>query len=132
MDPNSSKATTVNERVVAACAESQSTSRGPKRTRFLAVQAAIRAKMPYDKKSLGKRDATLSHRDTFSRKIIPGTDKRLDEEGMSRLKPRMKKVEGTLMSDGCQSTSNKPVINVIHGVDGILTLRLAADCSDEA
>jgi hypothetical protein len=52
MDPNISKATTGNERVVAACAESQSTSRGPKRTGFLAVQAAIRAKMRCDKKSL--------------------------------------------------------------------------------
>ena len=50
--------------------------------------------------TLGKRDTTLPHRHTFSRKIIPATDKRLDEEGMSRLKPRMKKVGGTLMSDG--------------------------------
>jgi hypothetical protein len=49
--------------------------------------------------ALGKRDTTLSHRHTFSRKIIPATDKRLDEEGMSRLKPRMKKVGDTLMSD---------------------------------
>jgi hypothetical protein len=52
MDPNISKATTGRERVVAACAESQSTSRGPNRIRFLAVQAAIRAKMQCDKKSL--------------------------------------------------------------------------------
>ena len=80
---------------------------------------------------LGKRDSTLPHRHTFSRKIIPATDKRLDEEGMSRLKPRMKKVGGTLMSDGCQSTNNKPVINVILGVDGMLSLRLAADCSGQ-
>jgi hypothetical protein len=87
--------------------------------------------MTCDKKSLGKRDTTLTHRDTFSRKIIPGTDKRLDEEGISRLKPRMKKVEGTLMSGGWQSTSNKPVINVILGVDGMLTLRLVTDCSGE-
>ncbi len=50
--------------------------------------------------ALGKRDTTLTRRDTFSRKIIPATDKRLDEEGMTRLKPRMKKVGGTLMSDG--------------------------------
>jgi hypothetical protein len=50
--------------------------------------------------ALGKRDTTLPHRHTFSRKIIPSTDKRLDEEGMSRLKPRMQKVGGTLMSDG--------------------------------
>ena len=52
MDPNILKATTGKERVVAACAESQSTSRGPNRTRFLAVQAAIRAKIQCDKKSL--------------------------------------------------------------------------------
>ena len=52
MDPNISKATTGKEMVVAVRAESQSTSRGPNRTRFLAVQAAIRAKMQCDKKSL--------------------------------------------------------------------------------
>ena len=52
IDPNISKATTDKERVIAACAESQSTSSGPNRTRFLAVQSAIRAKMQCDKKSL--------------------------------------------------------------------------------
>jgi hypothetical protein len=52
MDPNILKATTDKERVVTACAESQSTSRGPNRTRFLAVQTAIRAKVQFDKKSL--------------------------------------------------------------------------------
>ena len=43
----------------------------------------------------------------------------------------MKKVGGTLMSDGWQSTTNKPVINVILGVDGMLSLRLAADCAGQ-
>jgi hypothetical protein len=52
MDPNISKATTGKERVVTECAESQSTSCGPNRTRFLAVQVAIRVKMQCDKKSL--------------------------------------------------------------------------------
>ena len=52
MDPNILKATTGKERVVAACAESQSTSRVPNRTRFLAGQTVIRAKMQCDKKSL--------------------------------------------------------------------------------
>jgi hypothetical protein len=42
MDPNISKATTGKERVVAACAESQSTSRGPNRTRFLTVESVIK------------------------------------------------------------------------------------------
>jgi hypothetical protein len=35
MDPTITKASTGNERIVSACAESQSTSRGPNRTRFL-------------------------------------------------------------------------------------------------
>jgi hypothetical protein len=52
MDPNISKATTGRERVVAACAESQSTSRDPNRTRFLTVQVTIPDKMECDKKSL--------------------------------------------------------------------------------
>jgi hypothetical protein len=52
MDPTITKASTGKERLVAACAESQSTSRDPNRTRFLAVQAAIRAKMQCDQKSL--------------------------------------------------------------------------------
>jgi hypothetical protein len=58
MDPNISKATIGKERVVGACAESQSTSRDPNRTRFL-VQAAIRDKMQCDKKSfLATADAS--------------------------------------------------------------------------
>ena len=52
MDPNISKATTGKERVVAVCAESQSTSRVPNRTRFLSVQSVIHVKMQCDKKTL--------------------------------------------------------------------------------
>jgi hypothetical protein len=62
MDPNISKTTTGRERVVAACAESQSTSSDPNRTRFLSVQTAIRAKMQCDKKSLlAEADASKKH-----------------------------------------------------------------------
>ena len=81
--------------------------------------------------ALGKRDTTLTHRHTFTRKIIPATDKRLDEENMARLKSKMKKIGGTIMSDGWQSTTSRPIINVILGVDGMLTLRLATDCSED-
>jgi hypothetical protein len=79
--------------------------------------------------ALGKRDTTLPHRQTFTRKIIPQTDKRLDAENMERLKPKMNKIGGTIMSDGWQSTTSRPIIKVILGVDGMLTLRLATDCS---
>ena len=66
--------------------------------------------------ALGKRDTTLPHRQTFTRKIIPQTDKRLDAENMERLKPKMNKIGGTIMSDGWQSTTSRPIINVILGV----------------
>ena len=49
---------------------------------------------------LGKRDTTLPHLQTFTSKIIPVTDKRLDEEAMARLKAKMQKVGDTIMSDG--------------------------------
>jgi hypothetical protein len=62
MDPNISKATTGRERVVTECAESQSTSRGPSRTRFLTVQVVIGVKMQCDKKSLlVATDASKKH-----------------------------------------------------------------------
>jgi hypothetical protein len=50
--------------------------------------------------TLGKRDTTLPHHQTFTRKIIPETDKRLDEDNMARLKSKMQKVGGIIMSDG--------------------------------
>ena len=52
MDPTIAKASTGKERLATACAESQSTSCVPNRTRFLAVQATIRVKMQCDKKCL--------------------------------------------------------------------------------
>ena len=35
--------------------------------------------------AFGQRDTTLTHRQTFTWKIISATDKRLDEENMARL-----------------------------------------------
>ena len=72
------------------------------------------------------------------RNINPTTDTKLDEEvdqeGLASLKPRMQKVGGTIMS-GCQSTTSRPIINVIAlivGVDGMLTLRNATDSYDQS
>jgi hypothetical protein len=56
-------------------------------------------------------------------------DRQLYEDNLARLKPKMKKIGDTIMSDGWQSTTSRPIINVILGVDGMLTLRLATDCS---
>jgi hypothetical protein len=66
MDPTITKASTGKERLVSACAESQSTSRGPNRTRFLTVQAAIRAKMQCDKKCLLEEADTSKKRNLMA------------------------------------------------------------------
>ena len=77
----------------------------------------------------GKRDTTMPHRTTYSKRILPATDARLDAENMARMRPKYKKVGATLMSDGWVSTSGRPIINIILGVDGLLTLRVAVDTS---
>jgi hypothetical protein len=60
-----------------------------------------------------RRDTTLPHhRQTFTRKIIPTTNKRLDEEKMGSLKSKMQKVGDTIMSDGWKSTSSRPIMRV--------------------
>jgi hypothetical protein len=58
MDPNISKGTTGKESVVTKCAESQSTSCDPNRTRFLAVQSAIRVKFNVIKSLLTEEDTS--------------------------------------------------------------------------
>ena len=68
--------------------------------------------------ALGKRDTTLPHRQTFTRKIIPATDKRLDEENMARLKSKMQKVGGTIMSDGWQYTTSLSIMRVSRRISG--------------
>ena len=62
MDPTITKASTGNERLVTVCAESQSTSCVPNRTRFLTVQTVIRAKIQCDKKTLRGKEG--HHLDT--------------------------------------------------------------------
>ena len=52
--------------------------------------------------AFGKRDTTLPHRQTFTRKIIPETDKRLDEENMERLKQKCRRLE----TPSCQMDDN--------------------------
>jgi hypothetical protein len=64
IDPNISKTTTGDERVVTACVESQSTSRDPNRTRFLTEQTTIRDKIQCDKKTL------LTVVDTFKKRNL--------------------------------------------------------------
>ncbi len=49
---------------------------------------------------MGQTVVCMGKGQTFTRKIIPATDKRLDEENMARMKSKIQKVGGTIMSDG--------------------------------
>ena len=79
----------------------------------------------------GRYDCTLPHRTSLSSKLVPATDARLDKENMLRMKGSIQKLGCTIMSDGWQSTSNRPIINVILGTNGMLTLRSATDTSGQ-
>jgi hypothetical protein len=63
--------------------------------------------------ALGKRDTTLPHRQTFTRKIIPATDKRLDQENMARLNiPQATWIE-TLLEGVTDKSTGLPLFSEI-------------------
>jgi hypothetical protein len=69
--------------------------------------------------ALGKRDTTLPHRQTFTRKIIPVTDKRLDQENMTRLNlPQTTwidwSIEGWIHSQRRNRLDQKIVEKLVH------------------
>jgi len=74
----------------------------------------------------GHYDTTVQHRTHFTTKLIPDTDERLDRE-MQGMKGRIEKLSCTIMSDEWQSTSNRPIVDVVLGTNGMLTLRSATD-----
>ena len=102
MDPNISKSTTDKERVVAACAESQSTSCVPNRTRFLTVQVTIRVKMQCDKKKtfLVEADASKKRNLMLLEDIQTMLWICVEKAMLIQITLSSKKVGGTLMSDG--------------------------------
>ncbi len=69
--------------------------------------------------ALGKRDTTLPHHQTFTRKIIPATDKRLDQENMTRLNlPQTTwidwSIEGWIHSQRRNRLNQKLVEKLVH------------------
>jgi hypothetical protein len=83
-------------------------------------------------KSAGVYKTTLPHSKTFKTKLIPALDEEVDKDIMGKLKPIMKDVGATVISDGWTSTSNRPIVNVILGINSFgHTLRKAVDTSGE-
>jgi hypothetical protein len=79
----------------------------------------------------GGSDTTLPHRTTFSQRIIPAIDAKLDADNMLRMKSMIEKQGVTATSDGWLNTAARPIINALISVNGLLTLRLATDTSGE-
>ena len=61
--------------------------------------------------------------------MLPQTDARLQQETMEILTPIYKEIGCCVMSDGWQSTSNRPILNVITEADGHVNVRRAFDTS---
>ncbi len=55
------------------------------------------------------KDTLLPKRSTWTQKILPQTDDHLQHETMEILTPIYKEIGCCVMSDGCQSTSNRPI-----------------------
>ena len=75
------------------------------------------------------KDTLLPKRSTWTQKILPQTDARLQQEAMEILTPIYKEIGCCIMSDGWQSTSNRPILNVIAAADGHVNVRRAFDAS---
>jgi hypothetical protein len=79
----------------------------------------------------GSGKTRLPHRTTFTNKLIPAMDKKLEAGVKERIEPLMKKTGATLLSDGWTSTSNRPVVNVLMLLFGVSMLLEAIDTSGE-
>lgn len=77
----------------------------------------------------GKKDITLFRRKHFSEIVIPRVDARLQADSTARMRGALELNGGTIVSDGWQSTSGRPIVNVILCVDGHQILVKAVDTS---
>ena len=61
------------------------------------------------------KDTVLPRRKTWTAKNLPATDDRLQQEAMRVLTPLYKEIGACFMGDGWQSTSNRPILNLLLG-----------------
>jgi hypothetical protein len=77
------------------------------------------------------KDTILPRRTTWTAKILPATDDRLQQEAMRVLTPLYKEIGACFMGDGWQSTSNRPILNILAASDGFINVRRAFDASGQ-
>ena len=65
------------------------------------------------------KDTILPRRTTWTAKILPTTDDRLQQEAMQVLTPLYKEIGACFMGDGWQSTSNRPILNILAASDAV-------------
>jgi len=81
--------------------------------------------------STNAKDTVLPRRTTWTAKILPATDDRLQQEAMRVLTPLYKEIGACFMGDGWQSTSNRPILNILAASDGFINVRRAFDASGQ-
>ena len=77
------------------------------------------------------KDTVLPRRKTWTAKNLPATDDRLQQEAMRVLIPLYKEIGACFMGDGWQSTSNRPILNILAASDGFINVRRAFDASGQ-
>jgi hypothetical protein len=77
------------------------------------------------------KDTVLPRRKTWTAKNLPATDDRLQQEAMRVLTPLYKEIGACFMGDGWQSTSNRPILNILAASDGFINVRRAFDASGQ-
>jgi hypothetical protein len=77
------------------------------------------------------KDTILPRRTTWTAKILTETDDRLHQGAMRVLTPLYKEIGACFMGDGCQSTSNRPILNILAASDGFINVCRAFDASGQ-
>ncbi len=76
------------------------------------------------------KDTVLPRRTTWTAKMLSATDDRLQEEAFRVLDPIYKEIGACFMGDGLQSTSNRPILNILVVSNGFINVRHAFDVPD--
>jgi hypothetical protein len=79
----------------------------------------------------GKKTTSLPHRTYVTTRLIPTLDKTLDDKNMAKMAKMLEDLGGMILSDGWQSTSHHPIVNVILGARSFFSLRAAVDTMGE-
>jgi hypothetical protein len=77
------------------------------------------------------KDTVLPRRTTWTVKILPVTDDRLQHQAMRVLTPLYKEIGTCFMGDGWHSTSNRPILNILAVSDGFINVHRVFDVSGQ-